>query len=110
MCPPSPPPHPVTLSYTFKLTLPCLLCAEVDGGWRYQIAVVADPDTNSKVEGKELWKSYLLKGHATVTTTGSGDYKLSVTWDKDLVSETKHAVRSLLDRAGFCQDCYASHF
>ena len=57
----------------------------MDGGWQYHIAVVADPDTNSKVEGKNLWRSYLLRGHVTVVTTGSGGYSVSVIWDKDLV-------------------------
>ena len=52
--------------------------------------MVADPDTNSKVEGKDLWRSYLLKGHVTVVTTSSSGYSVSVTWDKDLVSETGH--------------------
>ena len=62
----------------------------MNGGWQYQIAVVADPDTNSKVEGKDLWRSYLLKGHVTMVTTSSSGYSVSVTWDKDLVSETGH--------------------
>ena len=69
-----------------RTNIPCLLPAEVDGGWQYHIAVVADPDTNSKVEGKNLWRSYLLRGAVTVVTTGSGSYSVSVTWDKDLVS------------------------
>ena len=81
-------PHTYTSPIPPYIHLPYLLSAEVDGGWQYQIAVVADPDTNSKVGDKDLWRSYLLKGRVNVVATGSGGYSVSVTWDKDLVSES----------------------
>ena len=81
-------PHTYTSLIPPYIHLSYLLSAEVDGGWQYQIAVVADPDTNSKVGDKDLWRSYLLKGRVNVVATGSGGYSVSVTWDKDLVSES----------------------
>ena len=64
---------------------------------------MADPDTNSKVGDKDLWRSYLLKGRVSVVTTGSGGYSVSVTWDNDLVSESENICTSTFCKFSVCK-------
>ena len=56
----------------------------MEGAWKYRIGVVADPDTDSKVNGESnLWRSYLKTGHLTVRDDLSS---ISVSWDSTMVS------------------------
>jgi soluble calcium-activated nucleotidase 1 len=63
---------------TYPLTLPTKLSDE----WKFKIAIIADPDTTSKVEGKELWRSYLKTGYLSVSIDMK---KVNVVWDSHLI-------------------------
>ncbi|KAG7248352.1 hypothetical protein CRUP_030726 [Coryphaenoides rupestris] len=61
-------------------------------GTRFRIAVVADLDTNSRSDGKELtWFSFLRRGHLTVSQSGDS---VAVDWDpKPVVLESHLAEK-----------------
>ncbi|XP_017090393.1 apyrase [Drosophila bipectinata] len=71
---------PVTHVYnsTYPLTPPVVLRGGVIS---YRIAIIADLDTNSKVnkgDGSTTWRSYLKKGYLTYTVARS---EIQISWD-----------------------------
>ena len=60
---------------TYPLTQPII----TPSGMKYQIAVIADLDTNSKVKDKNLWQSYLKLGSLTWDDASEA---ISIDWDK----------------------------
>ncbi|KAM4665060.1 soluble calcium-activated nucleotidase 1 [Discoglossus pictus] len=72
---------------TYPLTAP----HKTSDGLRYQIAIIADLDTDSRSTKDLTWFSYLKKGHLTLSD--SGDH-VSVEWDpEDIVLETHLAEK-----------------
>ncbi|EDV42762.1 uncharacterized protein Dana_GF16866 [Drosophila ananassae] len=72
--------EPVTHVYnsTYPLTPPMVLRG---GVINYRIAIIADLDTNSKVnkgDGSTTWRSYLKKGYLTYTVARS---EIQISWD-----------------------------
>ncbi|KAG8565031.1 hypothetical protein GDO81_012678 [Engystomops pustulosus] len=56
-------------------------------GLRYQIAVIADLDTDSRSSKDSTWFSYLKKGHLTLFHSGD---RVKVEWEKDQVVLETH--------------------
>ncbi|XP_075034043.1 soluble calcium-activated nucleotidase 1 [Mixophyes fleayi] len=72
---------------TYPLTLP----QKTFEGLRYQIAIIADLDTDSRSSKDNTWFSYMKKGHLTLFNSGD---KVKVEWDKeDIVLETHLAEK-----------------
>lgn len=72
---------------TYPLTPPQRLL----DGLRYQIAIIADLDTDSRSTKDNTWFSYLKKGHLTLYDSGD---RVAVEWDKeDTVVETHLAEK-----------------
>ncbi|KAM5135400.1 soluble calcium-activated nucleotidase 1 isoform 1-T2 [Mantella aurantiaca] len=72
---------------TYPLTPPQRLL----DGLRYQIAIIADLDTESRSAKDNTWFSYLKKGHLTLFDSGD---RVAVEWDKeDTVLETHLAEK-----------------
>lgn len=72
---------------TYPLTAPQRLL----DGLRYQIAIIADLDTDSRSTKDNTWFSYLKKGHLTLYDSGD---RVTVEWDKeDTVVETHLAEK-----------------
>ena len=60
---------------TYPLTQPII----TPYGMKYQIAVIADLDTDSKVKDKNLWQSYLKLGSLTWDDSSEA---ITIDWDK----------------------------
>ena len=60
---------------TYPLTQPTI----TPYGMKYQIAVIADLDTDSKVKDKNLWQSYLKLGSLTWDDSSEA---ITIDWDK----------------------------
>ncbi|XP_063816786.1 soluble calcium-activated nucleotidase 1 [Pseudophryne corroboree] len=72
---------------TYPLTPP----QRTPEGLRYQIAIIADLDTDSRSSKDNTWFSYLKKGHLTLFNSGD---RVTVEWDKeDIVLETHVAEK-----------------
>ncbi len=72
---------------TYPLSQPTI----TEKGMRFRIAVIADLDEASKVEGKkDSWRSYLKRGHLTYGDNGSVD----IAWDADPPTELRSAMSS----------------
>ncbi|KAA0705171.1 Soluble calcium-activated nucleotidase 1 [Triplophysa tibetana] len=56
-------------------------------GMRYRIAVIADLDTQSRMEKTLTWFSYMLKGHLLVSESGD---RVEVEWDVERVILESH--------------------
>ncbi|XP_066498578.1 soluble calcium-activated nucleotidase 1 [Hoplias malabaricus] len=56
-------------------------------GTRYRIGVIADLDTQSSIQNKLTWFSYMRKGHLLVSESGD---KVAVEWDTDRVVLESH--------------------
>ncbi|KAM8947260.1 soluble calcium-activated nucleotidase 1 [Pelodytes ibericus] len=82
--------HPMTTDVyndTYPLTPP----QRTPEGLRYQIALIADLDTDSRSSKDNTWFSYLKKGHLTLFNSGD---QVKVEWDKeDIVLETHLAEK-----------------
>ncbi|KAM3909981.1 soluble calcium-activated nucleotidase 1 [Leptodactylus fuscus] len=72
---------------TYPLTPP----QKTPDGLRYQIAIIADLDTDSRSSKDHTWFSYLKKGHLTLFNSGD---RVTVEWEKDdVVLETHLAEK-----------------
>ncbi|MEE6525543.1 hypothetical protein FKM82_025612 [Ascaphus truei] len=80
------PPAAGAYNDTYPLTPP----QKTPEGLRYQIAAIADLDTESRSTKDNTWFSYLKKGHLTLS--GSGD-RVTVEWEKDTVLESHLAEK-----------------
>lgn len=56
-------------------------------GTRYRIGVIADLDTDSRMEQKMTWISYMRRGYLLVSQSGD---KVAVEWDADRVELQSH--------------------
>ena len=65
----------VIYNNTYPLTQPTI----TPYGMKYQIAVIADLDTDSKVKDKNLWQSYLKLGSLTWDDSSEA---ITIDWDK----------------------------
>ena len=63
-------------NHTYPLTQPVI----TPSGMRFRIAIIADPDTNSKVKDKDnVWQSYLKFGYLTWDESSES---VTIDWDK----------------------------
>ncbi|XP_063309498.1 soluble calcium-activated nucleotidase 1 [Pelobates fuscus] len=68
---------------TYPLTLP----QKTAEGLRYQIALIADLDTDSRSSKDNTWFSYLKRGHLTLFNTGD---QVTVEWEKEDIKLETH--------------------
>ncbi|XP_053309756.1 soluble calcium-activated nucleotidase 1 [Spea bombifrons] len=83
------PHHTTTDAYndTYPLTPP----QKTPDGLRYQIAIIADLDTDSHSSKENTWFSYMRKGHLTLFNSGD---QVTVEWDNEnIVVETHLAEK-----------------
>lgn len=77
----------VVYNDTYPLTPP----HKTPEGLRYQIAIIADLDTDSRSPKDNTWFSFMKKGHLMLFDTGD---RVTVEWDKeDIVLETHLAEK-----------------
>ena len=80
-----PPPDPrETMFPAYNATYPLSVPQATTDGLRYNIAVVADLDTDSKSHTKtNVWFSYLKKGYLTFDSSKN---KVTVSWDSSVIT------------------------
>lgn len=72
-------------------TYPLSPAQKTPDGLRYQIAIIADLDTDSHSSKENTWFSYLKKGHLTLFNTGD---HVTVEWEKEnIILETHLAEK-----------------
>ncbi|XP_068118718.1 soluble calcium-activated nucleotidase 1 [Hyperolius riggenbachi] len=68
---------------TYPLTPP----QRTPEGLRYQIAIIADLDTDSRSTKEQTWFSYMKRGHLTMFDSGD---RVTVEWDKEDITLETH--------------------
>ncbi|XP_047426774.1 soluble calcium-activated nucleotidase 1-like isoform X2 [Mugil cephalus] len=77
-----------TQSYSrYNTTYPLSPPEHTPEGTRYRIGVIADLDTNSRIDNKLTWFSYMRRGHLLLSRSGD---KVAVEWDADKVLLESH--------------------
>lgn len=68
-------------------TYPLSPAQKTPDGLRYQIAIIADLDTDSRSSKENTWFSYLKKGHLTLFNSGD---RVTVEWEKEDIALETH--------------------
>ncbi|XP_058822434.1 soluble calcium-activated nucleotidase 1 [Topomyia yanbarensis] len=72
----------ILYNHTYPLSSPIVS----NGMYTYRIGIIADLDTSSRVEGKDAWSSYLMKGYLSyVPSSGT----VTVSWDETKPKELR---------------------
>ena len=77
----------------YNSTYPFTPPERVGGSTRYRIAIVEDPDTGSRIEQEDRWRSRLKYGYLTISDPPT--LSASVSWDKDEVRSSFNLFRKL---------------
>ncbi len=79
---------------TYNSTYPLSTPTMTERGMRYRIAIIADLDEASKVEGKkDQWRSYLKKGYLYYDADATDEDKMvSIEWDEGEPAELRSSM------------------
>lgn len=78
-------------SYKYNNSYPLTKAIHLKGTFTYRIGIIADLDKESRVDKKDIWRSYLLKGFLNFNAENA---YVNIIWDQDpFVLESSYSLK-----------------